>query len=143
GIVRMEFLYRPLSPCTSQSQGAIMQSQVRTSTMKGHDMDESKGLFVRIIRSSFGDCTGGGVSSRYDSFVLVSSDRALAPFKPDKEVPALFLSSWMRRLIACPENLGSFARSLNGWAFGGNYVDSSDSRFPSPYPIPIYDARAY
>jgi hypothetical protein len=98
------------------------------------------GLMVSIYRASrIGDCTNGGVSSKYDTAVLIGAE---GPFEPSDTTPALYLTSFRGRLIATPEPLSG--KALSGasgkwWMFGGNYVSSSDSRFPNDYPIPVYD----
>lgn len=102
-----------------------------------------KGLIVSVLREANGsDCTNGGVSSKYNEFVLV--DPMLDEvFESNSKRPALKI---VRRTIgyniyvhaepleACPSN-------KVGYMAGGNFVYSCDSRLHSicPYPIPVHD----
>lgn len=101
-----------------------------------------KGLFVHVLRSaSLGDCTNGGVTARFDRFVL-TGEGVEGPFAPTADAPELRL---VRRpgvgrggatyLHAVPNDGREGAVRM----FGGNYITTSDSRFPSDYPIPVHD----
>lgn len=115
-----------------------------------------KGLLVEVLRGARGcDCTNGGVSAQRAEFVLVQNGDEIGPFEPSDKYPALYLARWYGRVIACPANLevlcakkrsqrpDSSIDYLGNWMFGGNYVESCDSRLReiNEYPIPVYDRR--
>ena len=106
-----------------------------------------KGLLVFIYRNGLGDCTNGGVSSKATKAVLVGVDIPEI-FEPSDQAPALHLREFKGRLIAVPAPLprwrGTYEiQHLDGWMSGGNYIHTSDSRFPGNHPIPIYDRREF
>lgn len=97
-------------------------------------------LRVTVLRNTLGDCTNKGLSSRHDSFVLVSGDIP-ANFVPDEKFQYLKL---VKRNICGKVYL--HAEPLTppagiGWMAGGNFIYSSDSRFPGDYPISIHDRQ--
>ena len=111
----------------------------------------NKGLTVDVLRSAkYGDSTNGGVSSRFNEFVIV--DPAVDEiFEATAKCPALKL---VRRTIGGKlyihaEPLAPVPSNCVGYMFGGNFVTSSDSRIRSinAYPIPVHDrietARQY
>lgn len=98
-----------------------------------------KGLMVRVLRSEH-DSTNNGATSRFNRFILVDSEVA-GVFEPDKKMPALKL---VRRTISGKpylhaEPLDPVPAGHVGYMFGGNFIFTSDSRFPSRYPIPVHD----
>jgi len=98
-----------------------------------------KGIIVSVLRNAeFPDSTLGGVSSKLARFVLVGNGVAEV-FSPTEEMPALRL---VRREIGGREYLHCepLEKPKDCYVmFGGNYVVTSDSRFPNRYPIPIHD----
>ena len=95
------------------------------------------GLLVFVLRSKT-DCTNGGISSKHDQFVLTGPGIE-GPFIPDARAPELRL---VRRdiggeYLSC-EPVARPAGKV-GPMFGGNFIHTSDSRFPSKYPIPVHD----
>lgn len=99
-----------------------------------------KGLLVFVFKDSSGyDCTANGITSHFRNLILV--DKSInAPFEVGENEPYLKL---VRRhlkdgeyLHAEPVNFGS---GEIGPMFGGNFIYTSDSRFPSKYPIPVHD----
>lgn len=95
-----------------------------------------KGLVVNIYRTNY-DCTNGGATSSNDRAILVGND-----------IPELFESHGrpvlkvVRRKIAGQEYIHAepvdnpFGRHR---MFGGNFIYTSDGRFPNRYPIPVHD----
>ena len=89
------------------------------------------GLLVDVYRrAGGGDCTNGGISSRYDSLCVVNVD---GPFEPSERACAVML---------CKGAYGSKnikpAKLVDGvWVVdtdkaymaGGNFADACDSRF--------------
>ena len=102
-----------------------------------------KGLHVYVLRHpGWPDTTNGGVTSRFDSLTL-TGEGITGPFEPLPDTPEL-------RLVKRPGIGRGGATYLHavpvvdgepktGGMFGGNYVATSDSRFPSDYPIPVHD----
>ena len=98
-----------------------------------------KGLMVKVLRSEH-DSTNNGVTSRFNRFILVDSEVS-GPFEPDKKTPALKL---VRRTIygkpyIHAEPLAPVPPGYVGYIFGGNFIHTSDGRFPNRYPIPVHD----
>jgi hypothetical protein len=109
-----------------------------------------KGLIVNVYRAVDGrDCTNGGVSSKHSTLTAISHDPGTAVFEASSQAPAVYLGKWMGRVVAIPEDLplrpssSNFA-GLEGWMFGGNFIYSSDSRFPGDgHPVPVFDRREF
>lgn len=104
-----------------------------------------QGLLCGVYRNPLGDCTNGGVSSVVNGATLIGEEVAEI-FEPTERNPALYLRQFKGQLIAVPVALGTWAdmktvAGLDGWQFGGNFLFSSDSRFPSAQPIKIFDRR--
>ncbi len=99
-----------------------------------------KGLGVYVYRSGDTDSSMGGISSKYDRLILVG-EGIPEIFEVKEGEPYLELE---RRNIGGREYLSANPkrqeqRGKIGGMFGGNFVHTSDSRFPSDYPIPVHD----
>lgn len=98
------------------------------------------GLPVYVLRHADGsDCTMNGASSKHNSFTLTSVDGVPVegPFEPSKESPEIRIveGAVRGRFHAVPVSIPA-----NVWSMaGGNYITTSDSRFPFNYPVPIHD----
>jgi hypothetical protein len=102
-----------------------------------------KGLHVHVhvLRDSLGDHTNGGITSKHDSFTLTGQG-VDGPFEPNDRAPELVLV--LRQLGG---RYGTYLHAepavqptgMCGPMFGGNFIFSSDSRFPNSYPIPVHD----
>lgn len=99
-----------------------------------------RGLLVEVLRQADGhDCTAEGVTSKFDKAILVG-EGIPAIFQPTPDCPALELrKKWPNTLkeylYAVPADLPE-----STWVtFGGNFIYTSDSRFPGRYPIPVHD----
>lgn len=104
-------------------------------------------LFVGIYKQGKADCTNGGESANYDNAFIVTTpeeaarerDKPLADspgathYLPVYEV--IYRAQW-KDYIAVPLN---YPTGKAGPMFGGNFVYTSDSRFPVRHPIPIHD----
>ena len=109
-----------------------------------------KGLSVNVFRWSLGDCTNGGVTERRNEFVLVDESIKDVPFEVKEGDIYLVL---VRRTFGNREYLhaeprvnggvlysqGKLASECAGPMAGGNFIYTSDSRFPSQYPISVHD----
>lgn len=106
-----------------------------------------KGLTVSVYKDvdSNYDCTAGGVTSKQTRFVLVD-DSIQAPFEVKEDEVYMVL---VRRVFGSGN--GSYVHAeprRNGkplikegyyGMMGGNFIYTSDSRFPNSYPIPVHD----
>lgn len=92
------------------------------------------GLNVIVYRSNaLGDCTNGGISSKYDTLTVVNVE---GPFEPSRDRPAVMLvqgpgAQWNANPIIVPAIwTGDGWREAPGpFMAGGNFADTSDSRF--------------
>ena len=92
-----------------------------------------KGLLCNILQSKNSpNCSNHGISARYDKVILVD---AQGPFEPNENTPAVRLGNNNR---AYPLNEEGNENTV-GPMFGGCFIWSSDSRFPSNQPIPLHD----
>jgi len=99
-----------------------------------------KGLMVEIYRDSkLGDCTNGGVSSKCNGGVITGDRVKCDVFSPDDNNPEYVIMEKHVNglyLYAVPKELVGSGK----WVmFGGNFLYTSDSRFPSGQPIAIHD----
>jgi len=87
------------------------------------------------------DCTNGGISSRYNELLLLCDDG----FKevdldnpPENLVKIVERQLWGKTYL----HIEPYARPEHiGWMYGGNIACTSDSRFPSQYPLRIHDRQ--
>lgn len=93
-----------------------------------------KGLIVKVYRNSMPDCTNGGVSSTHDEVLLVGKG-VPEVFESRDDMPVLKL---VKRIIFGREYVHATPIDRPGM-FGGNFIYSSDSRFPNAYPIAVHD----
>jgi len=110
-----------------------------------------KGLRGYVYRNALGDGTNSGASNLFDSFVVVSSfPMELGYAESPVDVDEVFESSeYLPEMIIVikTHSFGNMYRAylkedyLSGksFMFGGNYIASSDSRFPGDSPIKIFD----
>lgn len=83
------------------------------------------------------DCTNGGISSRVNSLTLVAE---LDPNNiKDTDVMLKIGGCHNDYVYAIPCNSISKSDKEGTWMFGGNFIYTSDSRFPMSYPIPLFD----
>ena len=98
------------------------------------------GLYVTVYKDADGsDCTANGITSHYSRLVLVG-DGVDGPFDVKEGEPHLKL---VKRNMGSREYLHAVPVNFGGKGvgpmFGGNFIYTSDSRFPSDYPIPVHD----
>ena len=99
-----------------------------------------KGLPVSVYRAEGHDCTLNGLSSKHERFILVGPGIPEI-FEVQDDTPALYYKedfpmAGLKRQAAWVEPQDGSQR----WAmFGGNFVWTSDSRFPADAPIKIFD----
>ena len=108
-------------------------------------------LTVSVYRSPLGDCTDGGISSRVISptlFFDCTREEAMKHCDEHKMNPADHLFLVKRELWGEDHFYAEpLVKPADGGCqmFGGNYIMTSDSRFPhqngltTAYPIPVHD----
>lgn len=100
------------------------------------------GILVEVYRCAGGDCSRNGVSAHANTCLLVLPEGG--PFKVHAKWPTLVYdprTDMSKRFgypcgIVIPKRL---VKSQKNVMFGGNFVYTSDSRFPSRAPLPIHD----
>ena len=97
-----------------------------------------KGLLSNVYRPVY-DCTGGGVTSRVSHVIVVWPDMPddCKVFEPTDNVPLVKLVP--HRSYGYTVQPMETPINKSGPMFGGNFVYSSDSRFPSDHPIHVFD----
>jgi hypothetical protein len=100
-------------------------------------MMKTRGLLCNVYRSSYNyDCTNNGISSTQNTLILDGTD---GPFEGNEENSVkLVKKQFSHGEYVHVEPLFSPVGKI-GPMFGGNFLWTSDSRFPMKYPIPIHD----
>ena len=97
-----------------------------------------------VLRAADGaDCTNNGLTSRVEHGLIVGADYPTGTACAD--CPAFLLRErtigQATYLHVIPADIPEGEEGFTSWMFGGNFLFCSDSRFPSPYPIPVHDRR--
>lgn len=80
------------------------------------------GLTVEVLRSTMGDCTNNGASSRFDRLTITNVS---GPFEPSRNAPpAKLMRCRTGALAIVPDEIAE-----RWYMFGGNFAYTSDSRF--------------
>jgi len=93
-------------------------------------------LYVDILKHKDTDCTNNGLSSKHDEAILIWNENDDHIEKNMPYTPCIFVlkqGRGGRKYIAVPFKETGYPM------FGGNFLYSSDSRFPSEQPIHIHD----
>lgn len=95
---------------------------------------------VNVLRSTLGDCTAGGPTSRFTSFTLLAPNTPVPERADPKRCLRLNWRCGRWQADPLPEGMPPNATHAGGM-FGGNYVVSSDSRFREDigHPVPVHD----
>ena len=97
-------------------------------------------ILTFTLRHSMGDCTNNGLTSREDSIILHYGDGVdLADLTliPDDELVLVERQLFGKEAwYAVPAGI---YKSNKHSMFGGNFIHTSDSRFPGRAPIPVHD----
>ena len=105
-------------------------------------MKIARALPIDVYRTTgLGDCTNGGISSHYDTLLLLCDDghrEVDLDNPPENLVKIVERQLWGETHLhiepyAQPEHIG--------WMYGGNIAYTSDSRFKSRYPLRIHDRQ--
>ncbi|HPA48193.1 MAG TPA: hypothetical protein PK395_20685 [bacterium] len=99
----------------------------------------TKGMLAWVYRCANGmDCTLDGISSKHETLILVG-EGVPELFRPSEESPAVYLRREMvmgeENVYVSPEPHGNQPWRM----FGGNFLYSNDSRFPTGQPLKIHD----
>jgi hypothetical protein len=100
-----------------------------------------KGLLCFVYKCPW-DATNGGISSRCHQVTLVGLGPEGEIFEPTVEAPAVRL---VRRRTSLSNRVYLHAEPVDkpegmvGPMAGGNFIYTSDSRFPCDYPISLHD----
>lgn len=89
-----------------------------------------RALPIYVYRNNrFGDCTNGGISSKYDTLLLICEHGYIdidETNPPEELVKMVKRERWGKTIY----HIEPYARPQHlGWMAGGNYAESSDSRF--------------
>ena len=104
---------------------------------------ELTGLTVGVFREvDFPDCTANGITSKVSRICLVD-DTIKGPFKvaERRSLSGIGKAHDLGKefIHAEPRVDGHKVNSCDYGMFGGNFIYTSDSRFPSDYPIGVHD----
>jgi len=98
-------------------------------------MTTKQHIACNVYKFPLGECTLGGVTSKTDTVILQWGDVGAEDVEEDR-YPVLQLKEGQDGyLYAEPVNPKKEGIMMSG----GNYIHSSDSRFPARYPIPVHD----
>lgn len=101
--------------------------------------NNNKSLMVSVYKdSNGGDSTNDGISSKYNDLYLIGEGVSGPSESKDEQTVKLVKRNfpWGDYIHVEPLIQPEKGKSP---MFGGNFIYSSDSRFPSKYPIPIHD----
>lgn len=109
-------------------------------------MYKVKGLSINVYRAAgWDDCSLNGVSARYDRLILIG-DGIEGPVTVDMDNPPENVVTLVKRRLFGSEPYfhlepldGCHAGGNKWYMAGGNLGYTSDSRFPSRYPLSIHD----
>lgn len=105
-------------------------------------MSKVKVLPVDVYRSARRggyDCTNGGVSSRFDSLYLICDKGWLEVDDTDERLVKIETMRFGGNTYQHVVPVNDRHKRAVSYMMGGNYISTSDSRFPSDYPIPVHD----
>lgn len=104
-----------------------------------------KALPINVFKDSKGDCTNGGISSRYDRLLLICEDGFIDIDEndPPENLVKIVTRHLFGREYKHIEPVASTAPGCVGWMSGGNIGYTCDSRFSrmSEYPLSIHDRQ--
>ena len=102
-------------------------------------MHKVQGLTLWVYRTDH-DCTNGGISSRYNRLILVG-EGIEGPDTVDLSDPPENAVKIVTRQIGGREykHIEPLIKGGKWHMAGGNFAYTSDSRFPSDYPLSIHD----
>ena len=101
-----------------------------------------KALSIDVYRNAAGyDSTNGGITSKYNTLLLVC-DRGNVLID-ENNLPENLVKLVTRNLFGQEykhiEPYAPVKKGCVGYMYGGNIAVTSDSRFPSSYPLKVHD----
>ena len=104
-----------------------------------------KAIRIKVYKSRLGDCTNGGITSRYNELLLICEDGWIEIDEnnpPENLVKVVTRNLWDREYKHI-EPYASTNEGCVGWMSGGNIAYSCDSRFSrfSEYPLCVHDRQ--
>ena len=105
-----------------------------------------RALPIEVYRSNrFADCTNGGITSRYDSLLLVCDEGFIEVDEnnPPENLVVMVTRDFGFTVYKHIEPYAKTDRGCVGWMAGGNLAHTSDSRFSrmSQYPLSVHDRQ--
>lgn len=98
--------------------------------------NERSRISCSVYRDHLGDCTNNGVTSKKNAVILVWGKGELPECYKDRDD----VLELRERRVQGTTYINATPLGEKRWTmFGGNFVYTNDSRFPSPYPIPVHD----
>ena len=104
-----------------------------------------KGLRIEIYKPHYGDCSNNGITSKCKHLTLIGENIPELDEATD-EAPAVKI---ITREIICGKKVNYMhiepmgKPTGSGWMYGGCIASTSDSRFPSRYPLKIHDRQEF
>ena len=99
-----------------------------------------KALICSVYRDTYlGDCSNGGVTARYHDVMLLCEEGWREVEDNDPRLLRLVRRNYAAGEYLHAEPIAPAPEGCVGPMFGGNFIYTCDSRFPSPYPIPVHD----
>ena len=98
-----------------------------------------KVLPVNVYRWTLGDCTNGGISGKFDSLYLICDGGWLEVEDTDPRLIKLVVTEYWGVEHVHVEPVNDPNKKEISYMSGGNFVYSSDSRFPFDYPLSVHD----
>lgn len=100
---------------------------------------KTKGLLVFVYRNSLGDCIANGISSNLIQLILVGEGIPEIFEGDETNTVKLVKRSLFGSEHLHVEPISEKPSNCIGPMAGGNFIYTSDSRFPSKYPLSIHD----
>lgn len=109
-------------------------------------------LSVEVYRSHFGDCTNGGISSRFNELLIACADGPHT-FDSNIETPLnfcmvetlIFRGVKHQHIVPAMIDGNKIVKRPGWWMCGGNIANTPDSRWTAikghDYPLKIHDRR--
>lgn len=109
-----------------------------------------KQILVHVLKSSLGDCTANGVTSKHWGVALFSADSTNEEIEEYCKTNNVDRTSCLRVVVRENPIYGNYAEvvfktpaSTGTYMFGGNYVVTSDSRYSEiagmKHPLSVHD----
>jgi len=98
-----------------------------------------KAIRCSIYKDRGGDCSNGGISSRYNDVLIVTPDGWIDVDGTEENLVELCFIEYGGKTHYYLEPV---ARPTGvGWMYGGTIVSASDARFPFDYPLKLHDRQ--